>query len=150
MLLRCALSLLLALGGVTPVIAGEAGSASVQRPSVEYEQGVEAITLANYEKAIRLFDRVVDAEPDNADAWNYIGFSQRKLFRFEEALEAFQVALRIDPDHRGANEYLGELYLQTDQLDKARERLSRLDRVCFFGCEEYDQLKSAIELYEKR
>ena len=36
------------------------------------------------------------------------------------------------------------------QLDKARERLDVLDSACFFGCEEYRELKAAIKAYEKK
>ena len=61
---------------------------------------------------------------------------------------AYKKALAIDPDHRGANEYLGELYLQTGDLAKARVRLDKLDGICFFGCEEYDDLKRAIKAFE--
>ena len=73
--------------------------------------------------------------------------SQRKLKRFDEALVNYQKALAIEPEHRGANEYLGELYLQTGQLDKAVERLKVLDEACYFGCDEFDQLEQAIENY---
>ena len=34
-------------------------------------------------------------------------------------------------------------------LNKAEEHLEVLDDVCFFGCDEYDDLKDAIEKYKK-
>jgi tetratricopeptide (TPR) repeat protein len=61
---------------------------------------------------------------------------------------AYQKALAINPDHRGANEYLGELYLKTGDLEKARERLSKLQNLCPGGCEEYDDLKKAVGAYQ--
>ena len=51
----------------------------------------------------------------------------------------------MDPRHRGAHEYIGELYLKLNQLDKAKYHLSKLDSICFFGCEEYDELKEALK-----
>ena len=54
----------------------------------------------------------------------------------------------IDPNHKGANEYLGELYLKLDQLEKAEAQLARLDDICTFGCEEYNDLKAAIETHK--
>jgi hypothetical protein len=36
------------------------------------------------------------------------------------------------------------------QLDKAKERLKVLDGACFFGCEEYTDLKEAISAYEAK
>ncbi len=91
---------------------------------------------------------MVAVEPKNADAWNFIGFSHRKLKNFDRALPAYKQALAIDPKHRGANEYLGELYLQIGDLAKAKKRLEKLDDICSFGCEEYNDLKAAIEAYE--
>jgi hypothetical protein len=35
-------------------------------------------------------------------------------------------------------------------LPKAKEHLAALDRICFFGCEEYSDLKKAIAEFEKR
>ncbi len=136
----CSISLAMAAGS---------SSSSSQSKSSHFDKGVKAIEVANYKKAIRIFNKVVAASPDNADAWNYIGFSQRKLKQFDKALTAYRKALAIDPEHRGANEYLGELYLQTDNLANARKHLEILDKVCTFGCDEFDDLKAAILVYEK-
>ena len=53
-------------------------------------------------------------------------------------------ALDLDPDHTSAREYLGELYVKLGQIDKAREQLARLERLCPQGCEERDDLAAAI------
>jgi len=56
----------------------------------------------------------------------------------------YNEALRIDPDHRGAHEYLGEAYLMVGNVAKAKEHLSVLDKLCFFPCDEFTDLKKAI------
>lgn len=129
-----------------------AGSSSSSSPSKNdnFEKGVEAVEAASYNKAITLFEKVVADNPDNADAWNYLGFSKRKLNRYDEAMDAYQKALSIEPEHLGANEYIGELYLQRDDPGNARKHLKILDDACFFGCEEYDDLKAAIAAYENQ
>ncbi|MEM7292633.1 MAG: tetratricopeptide repeat protein [Pseudomonadota bacterium] len=109
----------------------------------------ELLNAKDYENAIGKLHEFLAKDDEDPDVHNLLGFSHRKLGRFDKALEHYQVALRIDPEHRGANEYLGELYLQTDQLDKAKERLAVLDDACFFGCNEYTKLKNAIEAYEQ-
>ena len=111
---------------------------------------MKAVKAGNYAAALPLFQKVVEKNANNADAWNYIGYSQRNLKQFDQALVSYQKALAIKPDHRGANEYLGELYLQTGKLAKAKERLKVLDAACFFGCEEFDELKAAIAAYEAK
>ena len=132
------------------VMADGADSSSKKRKDGYYEKGVTAVKSAEYKKAIKLLNKAVAAEPEDADAWNYIGYSNRKLKQYDLALNAYQKALAINPKHRGANEYLGELYLQTDNLPKARERLKKLDSLCFFGCEEFDDLEAAIAAYENQ
>lgn len=135
---------------ISTAIAAGSSSSSSQSKSDNFDDGVNAVKAADYKKAIKLLNKVVAAKPDNADAWNYLGFSHRKLKKFDEAMNAYQKALAIEPNHRGANEYLGELYLQIDDLANARKRLKILDDACTFGCDEYDDLKAAILAYENK
>jgi DNA-binding SARP family transcriptional activator len=57
-------------------------------------------------------------------------------------------ALRLDPKHRDAHEYIGEAYLLVGNVGKAKEHLAALDKLCFFSCGEYRDLKRAIERHE--
>ncbi len=150
MLIKYALAVVFALGLVSAAMAAGTSSQSTPRKAGNYELGVKAVKAANYGKALNLLQKVVAAKPGNADAWNYIGFSHRKLKKFGPAMTAYRKALAIDPDHRGANEYLGELYLQTGDLAKAKDRLKKLDDICTFGCEEYDDLKAAVKAYKSK
>ena len=147
MLIKYVTAVVMSFVLASTAMAAGSSSSSTKKDSY-YDQGVKAVKSANYNKAVKLFNKVVATKPTDADAWNYLGFSNRKLKKFDLALSAYQKALSIDPKHRGANEYLGELYLQTDDLAKAKERLKKLDDICTFGCEEFDDLKAAITAYE--
>ena len=87
---------------------------------------------------------------DSADWNNLMGYSQRKAKTPDlPASERFyEAALRIDPQHRGALEYSGELYLVKGDLAKAEQRLATLDRACLLPCEEYTQLKKAVQRFK--
>ncbi len=153
MVTKSLLAVVLTFGIVSSALA--AGSPSTSRPPArpqaqptDYDLGVKAVQAGDYTRALTLFPKVVQADPRNADAWNYIGFSHRNLKHFDESLAAYQKALALNPDHRGANEYLGELYLQTGDLAKARERLAKLNALCPSGCKEYGDLRKAIQVYE--
>lgn len=112
------------------------------------EQVRERIEAGEYRVALKELESLQAEQPGDADIYNLLGYSHRKLGEFDQAERYYQRALSIDPEHRGANEYLGELYLQTDRPELARERLEVLDDACFFGCEEYDELEAAIRKYE--
>ena len=68
---------------------------------------------------------------------------------FARAIPLYEKALRLDPRHLGAHEYIGEAYLDLNDLPKAKEHLARLNKLCFFTCEEYRDLKKAVQAYEK-
>ena len=81
--------------------------------------------------------------------YNLLGFSHRKLDKLEESFTYYKMALKLNPRDLGAKEYIGELYLRTNNLQKAEEHLKILDDICFFGCGEYDDLKESIGKYKK-
>jgi Flp pilus assembly protein TadD len=138
--------LVLSFGNVMAAGTSTTGS---RRPSVspEFEAGKKAVKKGDFQSAIGHLNKATEKNPRNADIHNLLGYSYRKLGDTNRAFEHYHIALQINPKHRGANEYLGGLYLETDHLAKAEERLKVLDESCSWGCEEYDDLKEAIENY---
>ena len=123
---------------------------SWQTRGTPFALGRGAVESGDYQRALELFAAVVATDPDNADAWNLIGYSHRKLGAFASSLAAYRKAPALDPDHRGANEYLGELHLKMGDLPAARQRLAKLESLCGAGCTERDHLAKAIAAYEAR
>jgi tetratricopeptide (TPR) repeat protein len=80
----------------------------------------------------------------HADVYNLIGFSLRKTGDYKQAYTFYRKALDFDPEHKGALEYLGELYVETGQLDKAKENVALLKKLCPGGCEELADLEKAV------
>ena len=107
-----------------------------------------SLELSEHEEAYILSKSAVLNFPDNADAWNFLGFSSRKLNKYDESKNAYRKALKIDPEHLGALEYYGELYLILKQPKKAKDLLERLSNLCKFNCKEMKQLEKAIEIFE--
>ena len=135
--------------------AGSDGSSGGKDVS-EYKQAVNLIKSAKkyekkekiekaqkrYARAYKLLIKSNKKKPNNADTLNYLGFTSRKLGDFENGEKFYLEGLAIDPKHVGINEYLGELYVATNRMDLARERLEVL-MGC--NCEEYNELKEIID-----
>ena len=133
-----------------------AGSSSSSSSSSNYDKAIKLIKSAkkyeqkdkvdkakkNYEKAQKLLIKSNDKDPNNADTLNYLGFTTRKLGDFVEGEKYYLQGLSIEPKHVGINEYLGELYVVTNKIDLAKERLEVL-KSC--NCDEYKDLKEIIE-----
>ena len=114
-----------------------------------YARAVDLIKVAKkYEKkdkikkAQKLLLKSNDEKPLQADTLNYLGFTTRKLGDYEGGEKFYLQGLQIEPNHNGINEYLGELYVATNRMDMAKERLEIL-KTC--NCEEFDELKEIIE-----
>ena len=95
-----------------------------------------------YEKALQYLVKSNKKKPNQPDTLNYLGFATRKLGDYKKGEEYYLSGLKIDPNHKGINEYLGELYVVTNRIDLAKERLNVLNNC---NCEEYVELKEIIE-----
>ena len=121
-----------------------------------YDKAVESIKFAKkyeskgklekakkrYAKAQKLLLKSNLEKPNKADTLNYLGFTTRKLGDYENGEKYYLQGLAIEPNHIGINEYLGELYVATNRLDLAKERLKILENC---NCEEYTELKQIID-----
>ena len=133
-----------------------AGSSSSESTESHYDKAVKLIKAAKklekkgksekaikrYEKAIKFLVKSNKMKPNKADTLNYLGFATRKTGDFENGEKYYLQGLAIEPKHIGINEYLGELYVATNRMDLAKERLSILEGC---NCEEYNQLKGVID-----
>ena len=116
------------------------------------ERYSEASAKQDWKAAAAVLEEGVQKSPDNADYHNLLAYSIRKgpSPDMSQVFRHYNEALRIDPKHKGAHEYLGEAYLMVGNLPKAKEHLAQLDKLCFFGCSEYSDLKKAIGAYEAK
>jgi len=145
------LALTLALaGGSAYAMGSDSSSDAKQSADPDYAAAKQLVEDGKYAEAIPLLEKVVGADNKNADAFNYLGYSNRQLGNNDAAMTHYNAALALEPRHRGANEYMGELYLKLGELKKAEERLKVLDDACFFGCDEYTELKNAIAEYKAK
>ena len=133
-----------------------AGSSDTGSKSTLYDKAVNLINVAKkmeekgklekakkrYQKAQKFLIKFNKEKPNKADTLNYLGFTTRKLGDFEGGEKYYLQGLEINPKHKGINEYLVELYVATNRIDLAKERLKVLEGC---NCEEYGELKEVIE-----
>lgn len=108
----------------------------------------EQIAAKQWPQAVAELKRVNQTR--SADWNNLMGYALRKQTPpdLAGARKHYDAALRLDPKHKGALEYAGELDLMTGDLAAAEQRLQRLEAVCGTNCEEYADLKAAIERFK--
>jgi Tfp pilus assembly protein PilF len=125
-------------------------------PSAQQDPVMERVAQATSRKdwpaAQTILKDAVAQQPGNADYHNLYAYAIRKGANPDMSLvfKHYNQALSIDPKHKGAHEYIGEAYLMVKNVAKAKEHLAQLDKICFFSCQEFSDLKAAIASYEKQ
>ena len=154
MIKKIFLTLFLALLTTNSFSAGSDSTSSKVKSN--YDKAVESIKFAKkyeakgklekakkrYAKAQMLLLKSNSEKPNKPDTLNYLGFTTRKLGDYENGEKYYLQGLALDPNHIGINEYLGELYVATNRIDLAKERLEVLTKC---NCEEYFELKQIID-----
>ena len=148
-------STLMAAGSDSSSGSSSSGSSSSKEESL-YEDAVKLVKRAGklekkdktdkakklYSQAFNKLEKAYKSDKKNPDILNYMGFTTRKTGNFEKAEKFYLEGLSLKPNHNGINEYLGELYVQTNRIDKANERLEVL-KSC--NCKEYGELELIIK-----
>ena len=141
--------------------AGSDNSSSSSSKTSLYEDAVKLVKRAGkfekkektekakklYTEAFNKLEKAHKSDKKNPDILNYMGFTSRKVGNFDQAEKFYLKGLNIKPNHNGINEYLGELYVQTNRIDKANERLEVLKNC---NCKEYGELELIIKTRGKK
>ena len=156
MIKKCLLIFIFIFGFANYSLSASSSSNGSSKIKSDYEKAVSQIKSAKkydkkgksdkaekrYKKAFKLLLVSNKKKPNNPDILNYLGFTSRKLGEFEKGENYYLEGLAIEPNHVGINEYLGELYVVTNRIELAKERLNVLTNC---NCEEYNELKEIIE-----
>ena len=120
------------------IAAGSNTSASVSIGDIE-----RYVKAEKYDRAISKAKEFLRTNPRSADAYNYLGYSERKLGNYADAKKAYERALKIDGDHVGAHEYYGELHITMGDIPSAEAHLAALTRICG-NCAEQQELAAKV------
>jgi tetratricopeptide (TPR) repeat protein len=88
--------------------------------------GMARMNYNRYADAMLIFTQLVDNFPDYAEGWNRRATLHYVLGNFKESVADIEQVLALEPRHFGALSGLGLVYLQQDQLSKAKSAFESL------------------------
>src|SRR5712675_3789921 len=144
--LRSALAALMLLAGfgLTPLAAPAYAVDNMTSTDAPDLTSVRArIKAKDYSAALAELRALAD-DVQHADVYNLLGYTLRKTGDLKTSLTYYTKAIEMAPEHKAAREYLGELYVETGNMEKAKEQLAVLAKLCPDGCEEREDLQKAI------
>ena len=127
-----------------PAMAVGTSDGSSETAAAPYDEAKALVDEGSYAAAQPKLVGLVQNDPKNADAWNLLGFTYRKLGQLEDSDAAYLKVLAINPNHLGALEYQGELFITQGKIEAAKANLVRLQGLCG-DCEEAEDLEKALK-----
>jgi tetratricopeptide (TPR) repeat protein len=101
--------------------ADELSADAARQTDARKQEKLSGKAAKAYEGAIRKFERATELKPGMYQAWNYLGYCNRKQGRYDAALAAYDRALSLKPDYAEAIEYRGHAYLGLNRLSEAKQ-----------------------------
>jgi len=101
--------------------ADELGADAARQTDAKKQAKVLEKSKTAYVAAMKRFMKAVELYPSMYEAWNYVGYTNRKIGNFEAALVAYDRALALKPGYLEAIEYRGHAYLGLNRLSEAKE-----------------------------
>ncbi len=94
----------------------------------ELKAGILSLTVGDYEDALGKFQKILDLDPINADAYYYLGMTYSKMEEFDKAVSYYQKALKLNPELAKTHFPLGVAYYQLKQYRNALQSLSQAEK----------------------
>ncbi|HBL10310.1 MAG TPA: peptidase S1, partial [Cyanobacteria bacterium UBA11162] len=106
------LVLILSVVATPPVVVAQTVEQLIQ-------QGEAAINAGNYNEAEALIRRVIESDPNNARAYNFLGIVLVEQEKLEEAVASFQTAIQLNPNDAIGYYNLGYMLSEQGKLEEA-------------------------------
>ncbi len=132
---------------------------TIETPELLLPLGYCHQLLGNYKVAIDFYERVLEFDKSDSDAYYHIGECANSLQQWAQAIDAYKKAIKLSNNREDYHAGLADVYFQTDQLANA---LSSYRRAANIGCDDVTywlryayflinigQLKSAMRVLDK-
>ncbi len=96
------------------------------KEKVLVHKGIDRIKRNQYEESLEFFDRVLDTNPKNTDAWNNKGVAFYKMGNAKSAIECYDNALEADPENLEALRNKGFVLRDGGEFEGALEAYEKL------------------------
>ncbi len=141
------IALSLALATVSSVsVAKRAADDIIDPRSVALtELGIAELQANRLDAATDAFETALAVDPKNRRAYQALARVAVKQDLPGKAIRFYREALLIDPNDLGALAGQGEALIKKGAVDRARDNLARIEKLCLTACTEQKQLALAID-----
>lgn len=94
-----------------------------------FELGEFLIQENRLEQAVKVYEKIIEVQPDNNNAYHMLGDIYCKLKKVEKAISAYHSAIALKPDFAPTYHNLGEVFFQQSQWKRATSAYRHSTRI---------------------
>lgn len=91
------------------------------RAYTTFEKGLEKFSHRQFAESIAIFQKAVQEDPKDSDAWTFLGRAYMMQDQFPQAIEACTKAIELNPENAQAYTFREFCYFQTGRLKEGLE-----------------------------
>ena len=84
-----------------------------------FETGIQMMNLGYFKRSIEYFDKVININPNFAEAWNKRATAHFMMGNFDLSMQDISKTLQLEPRHFGALDGMSLIFMHTNQPEKA-------------------------------
>ena len=121
----------------------------IENPNVQqlYNKAKLQMDNGEFQSAIQLFTKVININPEFAEAWNKRATTYFLMGEFDKSISDIEKTLILEPRHFGALDGLAEIYLLKKDLIKAAATYEKILKIIPSSTKSKDRLEKINELF---
>ena len=121
----------------------------IENPNVQqlYNKAKLQMDNGEFQSAIQLFTKVININPEFAEAWNKRATTYFLMGDFDKSISDIEKTLILEPRHFGALDGLAEIYLLKKDLIKAAATYKKILEIIPSSTKSKDRLDKINELF---
>ena len=140
-----ALTVAVALATMASAGQGQKPDDQIDQRSVALAGEAQALTTqARYQEAIDLYESALAVDPRNRQAYIGLARSAQGLKLPGKAIKFYYEALKLEPNDVAALAGQGEALVQRGAVERAKQNLERIRKLCTTPCPQATQLAAVI------
>jgi tetratricopeptide (TPR) repeat protein len=105
--------------------------------------------LGEYTRAKECCEKALEVEPQNDEAYFYLGVSLRNLGELGNAASALRLSIGLSPTHYGSHQLLGKILYEDGRLEEAEACFRKASSLCDIDVETHYYLgKIALDRFD--
>ena len=118
--------------------------------TIDLKEGSRLVQNGNYIRAYGIFSKIIEKDPNWAEAWNRRATSLYFMGKYKKSLRDIEMVLKLESRHFGALIGKGQLYMEMKDYEKAYNSYLEASYINPMNMDTINQLRKVSKLIKEK